>query len=156
MSAVRFRLQSVLDVRANALQEAQGALATALADRGAAQSDCDRARMEAEANAQGICASTAPQPASLLQAAREAFLFQARVVHSLEARIQECDQVVQQRRLQVVKASRDHEILVRLRTKWMKRRQAEEDRKSETALGDLMNAQRFQSLRQFPEEFLQV
>jgi len=55
--------------------------------------------------------------------------------------------------VQVVKASREHEILVRLREKRLKAAQYLEARKEENLLNDLMNSQRFQTLCQSPEEF---
>jgi flagellar export protein FliJ len=156
MNARWFRLQSVLDLRASALEEAQNSLSLALAGLGAAQNDCDQARCEAAAIADGICSAAAAQSAAQLHAARQSYFRQTRHAQALHGRVQECQAAVQKCRVQVVKASREHEILVRLREKRLKAAQYLEARKEENLLNDLMNSQRFQTLCQSPEEFLQT
>lgn len=156
MNARWFRLQSVLDLRASALDEAQNALGLALAGLGAARNDCDRARCEADAIADGICSAAAAQSASQSHAARQSYLRQTLHAQALHGRVQECQDTVQKCRVRVVKASREHEILVRLREKRLKAAQYLEARKEENLLNDLMNSQRFQTLCQSPGEFLQT
>jgi flagellar export protein FliJ len=151
-----FRLQSVLDLRASALEDAQNSLGLALASLGAARNDCDQARCEADAIAERICSAATSQSASQSHAARQSFLRQTRHVQALHNRVQECQETVQKRRMQVVKASREHEILVRLREKRLKAAESVEVRKEENLLNDLMNSQRFQTLCQNPGEFLQT
>lgn len=156
MNARWFRLQSVLDLRASALEEAQNFLGLALAGLGAARSDCAQARCEADAIAGSICSAAASQSASQSHAARQSYLRQTRHADALHDRVQECQDTVQRCRMQVVKASREHEILVRLREKRLKVAQYAEARKEENLLNDLMNSQRFQTLCQSPGEFLQT
>ncbi len=62
MNARWFRLQSVLDLRASALEEAQNSLSLALAGLGAAQNDCDQARCEAAAIADASARPPPPNP----------------------------------------------------------------------------------------------
>lgn len=156
MKAHWFRLQSILDLRASALDEAQNSLGRALLSLGAAQSARDQARREAEITADRICAAAASQSAPQSRAARQAYSYQAHQVQLHQARVQEDQNTVQTCRMEVVRASRDHEILVRLRAKRLKDAQYLEARKEENILADLMNSQRFQTLCHSREEFLQT
>jgi flagellar export protein FliJ len=148
MKAHRFRLQSILELRASALEDAKNLLQQALANQAAAQSACDQSRSEENALADQICSAGKIKTASELQSARQAYLAQTRHTQTLRAKFAECQQIVQKCRVQVVKTSRDHEILIKLREKWLKATQYLEARTEENLLNDLMNSQRFQSLRQ--------
>ncbi len=148
MKAHRFRLQSILELRASALEDAKNMLQQALANQAAAQSACDQSRIEANALADQICAAGRTKTASELQSARQAYLAQTRHTQTLQAKFVECQQLVQKSRIQVVKASREHEILIKLREKWQKATEYLESRTEENLLNDLMNSQRFQALRQ--------
>ncbi len=153
MNANGFRLQSVLDLRASALEEAQNTLGRALASLGAARDAFRESLREAGDMADAICSHTDSQPAAQLKASRQSYLEQARHVRSLQENIQECHRSVQQCREQVVKASREHEILVRLREKRLKAGQFLENRKEENLLNDVINSQRLQTRRRSSEEF---
>ena len=155
MKAQKFRLQSILDLRAAALDDAKNALQKALVDFGAAQLACDQAREEANTFADQICSASPTQSASVSQTLRQSYLYLTRRIQALEGQINACELAVQKCRMQVLEASREHEILVRLREKWLKVGQYLEDRKEENLLNDLMNSQRFQALSQNREEFLQ-
>lgn len=156
MKAHWFRLQSILNLRASALEEAQNSLGRALLSLGAAQNAYDQALREADITADRICATDASQSASQSCAARQSYLYQTHQAQRHLARVQEDRKTVQKCRMQVVKASRDHEILVRLREKRLKAAQYLEDRKEENILADVMNSQRFQTLSLSREEFLQA
>jgi flagellar export protein FliJ len=156
MKARWFRLQSVLDHRAANLEEAQNSLSLALADLGAALNNGNLARCQANTIADKICSASNPQSASQAHTSRQAYLDQIRRIQLLDERVQECRDIVQKWRLAVVKASREHEILVRLREKRLKAAQHEEARKEETMLSDLLNSQKVQTLRLVPEEYLQT
>ncbi|MEI6035172.1 MAG: hypothetical protein WCS65_12955 [Verrucomicrobiae bacterium] len=156
MKAHWFRLQSILDLRAAALEDAQNVLSQALASLVAAEIARDKALLEADALADSICSAAAAQTASQSKTSRLAYLYQAGRAQALQVGVQECQRAVQGCRVQLVKASREHEILVRLREKWLKVGQYLEARKEENTLNDLMNSQRFQSRRQSPEEFQQT
>jgi len=156
MNAKKFRLQSVLDLRAAALDDAKNALQSALVDLAAAQLACDLAGREANSLADQICSSAPVQSASQSQSVRQSYHYLTQQVVVLQGRIKECERKVQTCRMKVVEASREHEILVRLREKWLKVGQYLEDRKEENVLNDLMNSQRFQALNQGREEFLQT
>jgi len=153
MNANGFRLQSILDLRASALDEAQNTLGRALASLRSAQDAFRQSLREAGDMADAICSRTESQPAAELKASRQSYLDQARHVRSLQENIQECHRTVQQCREQVVKASREHEILVRLRGKWFKAGQFLEERKEENLLNDVINSQRLQARRRSREEF---
>ena len=155
MKAHKFRLQSILDLRAAALDDAKNALQKALVDLGAAEFARDEARRAADAHADQICSATRTQSASESQSSRQSFVYLTRQVQVLQGGVQTCQQAVQSARLHVVEASREHEILVRLKEKWLKVGQYLEDRKEENVLNDLMNSQRFQAQAQSREEFLQ-
>ena len=156
MKAQWFRLQSILDLRASALEDAKNTLQHALAELAAAQLACDQARQEADAVANQICSATRIQTASQSQGTRESYHYLTRQVQNLKDRILECQNTVQTCRMQVVKASREHEIIVRLREKWLKVGQYLEARKEENLLNDLINSQRFQTQSQSREEYLQT
>ena len=156
MNAHWFRLQSILDLRASALDEAQNSLGRALLSLGAAQNACDQALREADVTADRICAAAASQSASQSRSARQSYSYLTHQVHLHQARVQEDRNTVQKCRMEVVRASRDHEILVRLRAKRLKDAQYLEARKEENILADLMNSQRFQTLCHSCGEFLQT
>jgi flagellar export protein FliJ len=155
MNAHRFRLQSILDLRASALEDAKNVLGQALVSLASAQTACDQARREADTLADRICSAPATQTAALSQSVRQSYLDQTRLAQTLQDRILECQDTVQKCRVQVVRASRDHDILVRLREKCLKIGQYLDARKEENILNDLMNSQRFQMLRHSQQEFLQ-
>lgn len=155
MNARRFRLQSILDLRASALEDAQNSLGCALAGLRGAQIDRDQARCEADTIADSICSATTSHSASHSLAGRRSYLRQTSHAQDLHERVQECQNSVQKCRMQVVKASREHEILVRLREKRLKSAQYLLDRKEENIFSDMMNSQRFQTLSQSPEAFSQ-
>ena len=151
MKAHVFRLQSILDLRASALDEAKNTLARALGSLGDATDAVREALCEAGAIASAICSSADSQPAARHRASRQSYLDQTRHVQSLQDKVKECDRVVQQCRTQVVKASREHEILLRLREKRLNAWQILNEQKEENLLNDVMNSQRLQTQRRQQE-----
>ena len=156
MNAQGFRLQSILDLRASALDDAKNSLQQALQTLASTQLACDQAHQEADAIADRICSAPAAQPASQSQASHQSYLYLTRQALAFQNRVRECQHAVQTCRMEVLRTSREHEILVRLREKWLKAGRYLEDRKEESLLNDLMNAQRFQNLNQSRQEFLQT
>ena len=138
------------------MEEAQNFLGSALASLGDAQNACDQARREADATADSICSAASSHSAAQSHVDRQSYLCQTRHAKTLHGRVQECQDAVHKCRMQVVRASREHEILVRLREKRLKAAQYVEVRKEEKTLEDLMNSQRFQTLCNSPGEFLQT
>ena len=103
MKAQKFRLQSILDLRAAALDDAKNALQKALVDFGAAQLACDQAREEANTFADQICSASPTQSASVSQTLRQSYLYLTRRIQALEGQINACELAVQKCRMQSLK-----------------------------------------------------
>lgn len=143
MKTKTFRLQSVLDFRAAALDEAEGKLRQALLALEQARSLVQAARQEADSVATQMCQLQGHFSAGMHQQHR--LTYRAQV-----ARIDECQALADLRlqdvhacRERLVQAKKEHDILLKLREKWLQTTAREEARKEESLLNDLINARHF-------------
>ncbi len=143
MKRPTFRLQTVLDLRAKALEDAETVLKKAVFALESLRTKKQATLAEADRVADAVCASSARQTASEREAGRQAYLHYTLLAAEIEKQISAAQEQVNLCRKKVVEASRDHEILLRLKEKWKKNLEYEEAKKEEALLNDMSNARRF-------------
>jgi len=135
-----FSLEAVLDLRATAKEKAEDALRLSIQQRDAAVARCAQAE------------ATLAQIASEIGSGRfsagargqgwQAMCRQQQVCRDLENRRIEEDKLVVACRNDLIKADRDHELVVRLKDKWRTACTAEEAHAEELQLEEFVNSRR--------------
>jgi flagellar export protein FliJ len=116
MSAKKFSLEAVLDLRAAAKERAEQALATAMREREQAIAACEWA--EAELAALAAQLGGGRFTAASRQQGWNAMCRQREHCGQLRAALADVEKRVLALRTQLVSASIDHELVVRLKQKW--------------------------------------
>ena len=146
MKTKTFRLQTVLDFRAAALDEAEGKLRQSLQELEKARTRVAEARLEADQVAGAMCQIQGAQgalSAGVHQRNRQAYRAQVARIDEFQAAVDLRMQDVHASRERLVQAKKDHDILLRLREKWLQTTAQEEARREESLLNDLINARHF-------------
>lgn len=145
MSKPTFRLQTVLDYRASLKEQAENALRFALRELEQARARRNQAQQLADSFAEQICQSSSSQSAAQRERAYLSYRAQIAIVDQHQREIEHALEVVRKCRERYLKASRDHEILLRLKQKWEKRTAYESQRREESLLHDIMSSRFFQT-----------
>ncbi|MCX7712313.1 MAG: hypothetical protein N2035_01390 [Chthoniobacterales bacterium] len=145
MSKPTFRLQTVLDYRENLKEQAENALRIALRELELARARRNEAQKLADHFAQQICQNSAPQLAGQRERAHLSYRAQIAIVEERQKEIEQALEVVRKCRERYLKASRDYEILLRLKQKWEKRAAYESQRREESVLHDIISSRFFQT-----------
>lgn len=140
-----FRLQSVLDYRAAAVEEAQRRLHAALVELEEARAKVRAAREYADMVAGQMCQLSGPTLAGAQQRQRDAYRAQVRLIDQLQMEADLRLQKVHQLREKLVQAKKEHDILLRLRGKWLQAVRTDLQRKEEKSINDIINTRFFQT-----------
>jgi flagellar export protein FliJ len=140
MSAKSFSLEAVLDLRATAKERAEQALATAMRERELAEARCVQAEAELDEMAGRLGAERFT--AAARQQGWSALCRQRETCRVLRAALDEADKRVLARRAELVSASIDHELVVRLKQKWVAARARVQARLEERQLEEFVSARR--------------
>lgn len=143
MKRPKFRLQAVLELRASALEDAENVLKKAVFALASLRAKREETIAEANRVADVVCTSAARKIASQHEAGRQAYLHHIHIAGEIDQQITEAQANVNFCRKKVIEASKEHEILVRLKEKWGKELAYEEAKKEEAMLNDMSNARRF-------------
>lgn len=148
MKRQQFRLESILELRARALEDAENALRRAIAELEKLRVLREETRALANTLADSVCLNSQPQTASTLESTRQAYVGKMREIENISTQMEARNVQVQGCRQRLVEASRNHEILLRLKDKWRKSVDYEDARKEEGLLNDIINARRFHHQRE--------
>lgn len=140
MKTVPFSMESVLQLRAAAKEQAEKALALALRDRDETEDRLKEAQRHLDGLVHDCRAGTFTAVAR--QQGWSAICRQEEICLESRAFLDKADAIVVARRVELVVAGIDHELVVRLRKKWLEARVYAEAHAEERQLEDFVNARR--------------
>ena len=141
MKQKRFSLQTVLDLRVKAREQAEDALAKAIRDRDIAAARCAEAIARLEEltrmiTGERFAAYVREQGWNAINAQRD-------LLRTLEARLLQAEKKVSDQREILIAADRDQKLVEKLKEKWSTAQDLEFARHEEKQLEDFVTAARF-------------
>ena len=141
MKQKRFSLQTVLDLRVKAREQAEDALAKAIRDRDIAAARCAEAIARLEELTRMITGERFP--AYVREQGWNAINAQRDLLRTLEARLLQAEKKVSDHRELLIAADRDQKLVEKLKEKWSTAQDLEFARYEEKQLEDFVTAARF-------------
>ena len=141
MKQKRFSLQTVLDLRVKAREQAEDALAKAIRDRDIAAARCAEAIARLEELTRMITGERFP--AYVREQGWNAINAQRDLLRTLEARLLQAEKKVSDQREILIAADRDQKLVEKLKEKWSTAQDLEFARYEEKQLEDFVTAARF-------------
>jgi flagellar export protein FliJ len=141
MKQKRFSLQTVLDLRVKAREEAEDALAKAIRDRDIAAARCAEAIARLEELTRMITGELFA--AYVREQGWNAINAQRDLLRTLEARLLQAEKKVSDHREILIAADRDQKLVEKLKEKWSTAQDLEFARYEEKQLEDFVTAARF-------------
>ena len=141
MKQKRFSLQTVLDLRVKAREQAEDTLAKAIRDRDIAAARCAEAIARLEELTRMITGERFP--AYVREQGWNAINAQRDLLRTLEARLLQAEKKVSDQREILIAADRDQKLVEKLKEKWSTAQDLEFARYEEKQLEDFVTAARF-------------
>jgi len=137
----KYSLQTVLDLREKAKDKASEIFAAAVRDRDLAAARVAEATARLEELTRMISGERVP--ACVLEQGWNALNAQRDLLRTLQNRLAQEEQKVDAKREFLIAADRDHQLVLKLREKWLANIQLEAARAAEKQLEDFVTATRF-------------